>query len=527
MVNKLKKNRCIIVVILFVAFVVIYWGLHKSDMFVDEICTYGLSNSYYAPFINDINGEQGINDTIITSEDIKKYMTVSPEDAFRFDSVYYNQTQDTQPPLYYMLIHFLCSIFQNSYSKWIGLSLNFVMYILICILLYKIGCILLKNKESACWTVLIYGISTLGLSTVLMIRMYILLTLLTILYIYILLRFYQEKEKKLDYIFLMLTLFAGMFTQYLYVITAFFISFSYFIYTLSKKQWKRCILFSISAISGLAMFVILYPAIFMQASADKAVSGATTIGNFLDFRGIALSIRSFVLQTMAINKGLVLALIVFTVLSIFKIKIVLRNFITDSLEKNPVMMGISMTTLFTVLFTAVIAPVTALRYIYNIAPMIILVAVYYMENICYSLWKTKIAKKTLGAASIVICTFSFMNTPLYVNTQPQENSELISQYTNQPCVYLEKDYNTAMTQDLLQLIRFKQIYVTDNLWSEQAQDYLSEHSSQEGIILYIDVDPNESAFVSKIVSEQILNCGMFEKAIFLFHNIYSDVYLLQ
>lgn len=81
MIKIIKNNRWIVAVILFVSFVTLYWGLQKSDLFVDEICTYGLSNSYYAPFINDINGTDGINDTIITSDDFKKYLTVSPEDA--------------------------------------------------------------------------------------------------------------------------------------------------------------------------------------------------------------------------------------------------------------------------------------------------------------------------------------------------------------------------------------------------------------------------------------------------------------
>ena len=52
-----------------------------------------------------------------------------PRRKHRFDyaSVYYNQTQDVHPPLFYFLLHTVCSLFPGSFTKWTGLGMNFVL----------------------------------------------------------------------------------------------------------------------------------------------------------------------------------------------------------------------------------------------------------------------------------------------------------------------------------------------------------------------------------------------------------------
>ena len=112
---------------------------------MDETVTYGLANSCYAPFISDVTEDKTLVHVLLTKDDFKEYLTAGEEDAFAFDSVYYNQTQDTQPPLYYMLLHFLCSLFAGQYSKWIGLSLNLVLYVFTCLMVYQVGKLILRS----------------------------------------------------------------------------------------------------------------------------------------------------------------------------------------------------------------------------------------------------------------------------------------------------------------------------------------------------------------------------------------------
>ena len=298
----------------------LFWCVKKSDMFIDEIVTYGLSNSYYAPFISDVPEDRSLINKVLTREDFTEYLTVSEEDAFRFDSVYDNQTRDTQPPLYYMLLHFMCSFFKGQYSKWIGLSINLVLYLGTLILLYHTGNMILRSRKYASLAVLLYGLSFGGLSTVLMIRMYILLTFLTMCFAYVVLSMYQGPVKRRYYPAVGLILFLGLFTQYFFVFFAFFLSAAYCLRELWKRHFKEFLLYAASAFAGIAVFYICYPCVTDQLFADKLVSGQTAAGNLMDFRGMLLSIYSFVMQTAAGYKAALLLLLTALAAGVFRLR---------------------------------------------------------------------------------------------------------------------------------------------------------------------------------------------------------------
>lgn len=63
----------------------VYFGFSKNGYHMDEICSYGLSNSYYKPFPSDVN--QWLNDNYFDN-----YLQVENNHAFKYGSVYYNQT---------------------------------------------------------------------------------------------------------------------------------------------------------------------------------------------------------------------------------------------------------------------------------------------------------------------------------------------------------------------------------------------------------------------------------------------------
>ena len=109
--------------------VCLLFGMRKTGMFIDEIYSYGLSNSEYAPFLSDLKGGQ-LTDQIFTREEIDGYLTVIPGEGFDFASVYYNQERDVHPPLYYWLFHTVSSCLPGSASKWIGLGINIAFYML-------------------------------------------------------------------------------------------------------------------------------------------------------------------------------------------------------------------------------------------------------------------------------------------------------------------------------------------------------------------------------------------------------------
>ena len=113
--NFLKKYIAVLMAFLMTLGVCLLFGIRKTGMFIDEIYSYGLSNSRYAPFLSDLKGGE-LTDKIFTPEDIDAYLTVGNGDQFAFGSVYYNQTKDVHPPLYYWIFNAVSSVFPVSGS---------------------------------------------------------------------------------------------------------------------------------------------------------------------------------------------------------------------------------------------------------------------------------------------------------------------------------------------------------------------------------------------------------------------------
>ena len=104
---QIKKEHTLFLCVLGIIIILnLIWCVKKSDMFIDEIYTYGLSNSYYTPFIKDATENGTLINARLTREDFMNYLTVNKGEQFSFASVYYNQTQDAHPPLYYMFLKF-------------------------------------------------------------------------------------------------------------------------------------------------------------------------------------------------------------------------------------------------------------------------------------------------------------------------------------------------------------------------------------------------------------------------------------
>ncbi|MEI3101615.1 MAG: glycosyltransferase family 39 protein [Oscillospiraceae bacterium] len=83
-------------------------------------------------------------------------------------------------------------LFPNTFTKWTGLGLDFVIYMLTLLCLYKLLMALFSSRDIASAGVIFYGLCLLGMSTMLMIRMYVLLTLLSVLLAYLFLRVIRE-----------------------------------------------------------------------------------------------------------------------------------------------------------------------------------------------------------------------------------------------------------------------------------------------------------------------------------------------
>lgn len=248
--EKLKKNRWQLAVLVLVLLVHCFNISQKDGYHMDELLTFELANAEYNPWIvptqpvgrlakfmqqeiyeDSLGATLGnLWDTVIdvlqngrgskllsyqadvyeqpvwiSREQFHDYITVGERDGFNYLSVYFNVKDDNHPPLYFMLVHTMSSIFRGRISPWMGCVFNLAAVLGCCVLMFAMGrllaaCRCVEKRSGECWglcSALLYGCSAGAIATALFIRMYGLMTLLCVLTLYLHLQKWLGAQKDL------------------------------------------------------------------------------------------------------------------------------------------------------------------------------------------------------------------------------------------------------------------------------------------------------------------------------------------
>lgn len=522
-----KRGCIVIITILTVMAVFVYYAAEKSGMFIDEIYSYGLSNSEYTPFLVNLK-DKNVIDTVFTADEFADYVTVDGDEGFDLGSVYYNQTKDVHPPLYYLLLNAASSVARGSFTKWTGLALNFVFYLLNLVCLYKLAAKLFGNMHTAVYTMILYGFSTMGLSTALMIRMYCLLTLLSVELLYLLVS-YSENKKWYTALCVGLVIFAGLMTHYYFVIYAFFACLAFLIRFIRERDLRKCIGFFVPAVAGVVGMTAVFPAVIDHLFADKLVSGSSAYNNLINPLVYPKKIAKYCIDVVVQMPVTVLSAVVFLVIAfcIFrKNGAGLKKYLADS-KICVVMLPVAAA----FVLSAIISPVHSERYIYNIAPFFALFASYMIDAVSKNrehtsfVGVTKRISLVLVSASVVC---AMLIQPSYVYKEHAAYNEAVRGYSDSPCVYFNDNYNAPLTQDLIQLIEFDEVFVTDSAESPKLSEYLAEKGDHESIVVYIDVSEFwSSGFDSGEVLDKLVENTEYNSYELLYGHGLSEAYVVK
>ena len=284
-IDKKKAIKYLIIIILILIGIRVYFGYQKEDFFMDETFSYTLMNMKEGAGMVQTAPE--FNNTWISGDKIKNMLTVSNDEILRYDTVYYNQTQDVHPPLYYFLLHTAGVLSFGNFTKWTGIVLNIIIFIGICGVLYIIGKKIFKSTIWSLVLVAIYGVSTGGVFSTIFIRMYELLIFFVLLYlnkvIDILKKNIIENESisKKDMAELVTIFVFGMLTHYHFIIISVLISAILFIIMLLKKvKISRILTYIGINILGLLIYSIIYPSFYIHMFGTHR--GAESAGNLLN-----------------------------------------------------------------------------------------------------------------------------------------------------------------------------------------------------------------------------------------------------
>ena len=439
----LKVNYKYIIVIFVISVVMTFFMTKKEGFHEDEMFSYGSSNyaydNVYRPYGKEdetnifvkekiMNGNiiQNLKYYLIDHRDIKDetlasiksefvptwrssdeandYLTIQPKDALNYGMVYYNQSRDIHPPLFYFLVHTVSIFFVGHFSKYIIFSINLIFMILS---LWTIKNIFekLDKKHLIVPALILYGFSMGAISTVIFQRMYSMLNFFVLMFISanidIIKKDFDIDKKlwnKLTWIVLL-----GFWTQYYFCIVAGVVAVLVLIGVIRKQGKQGAITYILKYLKMAVIGVLLYPLsinhIFFSyrgvGKAEMARGFGEKLVEYLNMIGYSFSI-----PVLAIAICLILLVMAVAVKSVNDKKV----------DKNALGAG---TIIFSVIcYVCVIVKVSPelqdaniIRYIMCVLPLIIISILLLIDTVIKN---KNVLKYSLVGISLVISVYGLM-----------------------------------------------------------------------------------------------------------------------
>ena len=570
MLNKLNTkagyNIITFLAILIVTIFMFYWIGQKEGFHEDEIFSYGSSNykwdnvfqaSGKSDFLNRAIEQYVIGDSIgstinniqyylahqgefgalageiqkndkpvwKTSQDAIDYLTVSGDEIFNYFSVYYNQSRDVHPPLFYGLVHLVSSFALGTFSKYIVFIINLAFFILTCYYIRKIF-ILFNKKWLGILAILLYGLSMGAASTVIFLRMYSMITFFSIAYLYLNLRILKNNFdiRRSDKWKLFGIVLLGFLTQYYFCIFALIVFIIMSIYMLMKKQYRiwggYFLVHLLTAILGIVIFPASIYHIFFSYRGAGAVEGSMNIIEAIQFYGTRLC------EAFSINNVLIFLLVALTIIAVI-VRAIVKIVKKEKIAKLYQYILITVPTLIYFIFVAKIAPDVeakyAVRYVMPILPEIAIIFVLAL----YRVFSNKNIGFVVTASAVAIISINGMitNEPKYLYRGYQNYLDIAEEYKDLNFVYAVDNAFTQLTSLPEFMVYNKSLILNMNY---DKLDFLAtdeELQSQDKFVLTIKKWMNVEDTLNKILE----NSGFTEYELLLNQNddTQSVIYLVS
>ena len=348
----LKANKWRIVVLFVVLLVQCTFISQKEGYHMDEILSFQLGNAEYNPWIvptqpegrlakfihNEIDGEtfgETVGNVVATVKDVLEnkgeskllsytadvyeepvwidretfvdYVMVDAEDDFNYLSVYFNVKDDNHPPVHFMLLHTMSSIFKGRVTPFMGCVINLAAVLGICILLMKLGEMLASHSKGileeqgekfGILAALLYGLSGSAVATSLLIRMYGVMTFFCVALLYVVMeKYFTGGFEKKNVCLIILTM-LGFWTQYFFLFYCILLAVTVVVLLWEEKRSRELFCFIRSNLIAAVLGVVVWPfSIVHVLSSGRGVEAIENLGNgFGDFLERILSFGSLLLE---------------------------------------------------------------------------------------------------------------------------------------------------------------------------------------------------------------------------------------
>lgn len=497
---KSKRNKvtiwAFVLILVLQLLCMFYYGNAKQGYFVDELWSYGLANSYYHPHVFS-NG--GFTRGWETGSYFRDYLTVLPNQRFEYGSVFYNQANDYHPPLFYMGLHTVSSLFPNTFSKWYGIVPNIVYFAISMLILFVLARRLFRNEWVALIPVIIYGFSAGAISNVVFIRMYVLLTVWVMALMNLHAKWIiDSKIPKKDYLLLIIVAYLGFMTHYYFFLIAFFTSAFYFFYLLFNKRIADLLKYCASMIVSLLLVELTFPIAFYKLFSDQrgseAVQNLFSVSDLFSHaktfwkitgQGLFANSINILMLILLIGGGVTFATWVGKKKHDKSEHLNSKTADTANEEKKrwiSILCMLFMTVCYFVLISK-IAPYLSARYLYGVYPVITLIATFMIYEILHYWIPEKIVFAIMLIFASVLAVFGVSGKNVqYLYPEYKDHENIIQEYEGDTCLYVATDWY-MMTQNALELEHMGIVFVEapDNIESLASRI----NTNKDHMILYV------------------------------------------
>ena len=566
-----KQNIFFLLLLVLCMGTALYFCLQKAGFHEDEYYTLYSTARSQGFFVED--GKW------MSREELAGEYTVLPGERFNYGLVKQVQSWDVHPPLYYFAVHTMESLFPVTMSKWHGLSVNLAAYFGCLVLLFVLAKTVLqkiteKQTDLSCVAscdiesrkkkiigysavvMLLYGMSPAGLSSVVLIRMYALLTvfILWAAFLHVKNMDVEKLAGKPFWLPLGICTFLGFMTQYYYFLFIFFMAAAFCCYRLiTKKKWLEVVEYGIVMVVTFGLAYLFYPA--FPSHMFSGQRGGQAASNFFDMEILWERLCYF---GDLLQKFLFADCFWFLVLLVFALLILAgtRKGLTPKAEKENgtkpfrenfvqvfqklvgvygplLVIGTSCLGFFLVASkTSLMVGDAAIRYMVPICPLLVLEATLILM---FAGWNAPYRKQILAGILVAWLALHLVamgeGNILFLYPQDADKIACAQAYQEQhiPVVYAYDSYQTWCIWDSSnELLVYDEVYFLeenrDDMTLEERIQTLDERIKEaDQLVLYASTVGDADAFLSQMLKA----CPYLTEYRLLQEDTYCRMYLLQ
>jgi len=413
----------------------VYWGTQKNGFQIDEMFSLmdmrgsGIKRPYF---------EEGFFNTWHVASELESTIGVTEENAFS-----YNLNRSESP--YFNLLHTAYSFYPGVFSIWPSMVLNIIMYIGSLIVIYKLSSFFIDNKYLALLPCMLWGVSSAAINLVVFIRFYAMLTLLSLLLIYLLFKAIKNDfEKWWQLLAIFAISLSGILTHQYFLVYAFFVAALVCIYLLCYRKIKQFLKFSLPMLIAVIGYqVVLQSSITSILTGGRGAEAVENLtidnANFLSNVERYLEVISqSVFGGISIGVILALAVILMSIIGVAYTRGGVKILSLMINQKTVLWMIMCGSCLLYLLTIARIAPYQTLRYISCITPFFIIILISLLVSALKAIgFKSKgIVFIMLSVPYTLLLTGNIYDVVIYRNGNKAD--ETLSQYYHLPTVVISQ-----------------------------------------------------------------------------------------